>query len=216
MKMKRVLSAVLVAILMSFLFLTSTVSAYEGADYSMDIPSSHTAYRTNVWRKSNGDNVNVQITSYTSGVGDKTMDELLNEVLDKVSTMSQYKSFETKEVTTISKNDYKCAHIRAKLSSYSFYVDQYQVISKGKIYTITFTSSSTAYFSSSDVEDMLESFTIKNYEDPTAGASVKKVAKNAGKVIGIIAGVVGGIIGIAVIAVIIILVVSKSKKNKAE
>lgn len=222
MKKKCLISFIIVTIMMSFAMLTGKVQAYTAADYSIDVPSSYTSAGTNKWKKSNGDNFNVQIRTYTGGLGNQTLDEALNDILDGILKGNLYEDIKVKEVADITDNNYRGIHIKAKLKGYSLYADQYEIVSKGKIFVLTFVSSDEEYLDSDEIKDTIKSFEITKYERPeekeTKKESKDKSTKNETVNFKLIAIVIGSIIGIIICAVItisgLIAIIKHSKKNK--
>lgn len=199
---KVISSVVIIMFILSLAVMGNGVKAYSNSDFSIDVPSDYKSSGKNVWAKSNGDNFNIQIDEYDEKIT-VSLEDAYKQVMDEATKDSLYADVETKEVINISKNDYKCAHLKAKAvySGVSFYVDQYMVISDNKIYVLTFSSADKSYFSSSEVEDVKESFTIENYKEPQVVKNrVEKVANNVAKrvLIGVAVGaVVGAISGVA-------------------
>ena len=200
---KKVISSVFVIMfILSLVVMGNGVKAYSNSDFSIDVPSDYKSGGKNVWAKSNGDNFNIQIDEYDEKIT-VSLEDAYKQVMDEATKDSLYADVETKEVINVTKNDYKCAHLKAKVvySGVNFYVDQYMVISDNKIYVLTFSSADKSYFSSSEVEDIKESFTIANYKEPQVVKNrVEKVANNIAKrvLIGVAVGaVVGAISGAA-------------------
>ncbi len=209
MKKKVLASIVFLVVIFDLIIMGQGVKAYSNDDFSIDIPSTYKSSGTNVWGKSNGDNINVQINSYDEDITE-SLDKYFEDIIEEIEKEDMYSSIDTKEIIKITKNDYKCAHITAKLSGYSLYADQYLILSDKNVYTITFTSSSKSYFSSDEAEDILDSFTIKDYKEPKVKSKSGEMAESVadGAVRGVIIGaVIGAVVGI------IMAIKKKSKKN---
>jgi len=72
-----------------------------------------------------------------------------------------------KEITTFTKNEYKCFHIVSKcsMSDTSFYISQYGVVSGKDLYILTITSKFVTDFDySSKITNTIDSFTIKDFK----------------------------------------------------
>ena len=99
-------------------------------------------------------------STYESVVPDEELNEYVNSL--------KCNSIDVKEITRCTKNNYKCFHILAQYSmaDYSYYCDQYIVISGNKMYVLTLSSQNKDDFNSEDFKKVLDSFTINNYKEP--------------------------------------------------
>ena len=77
-------------------------------------------------------------------------------------------SIDKKEITTATKNNYKCYHIITNCSAgdYNYYAEQYSFISNNKVYTLTVSVEEKSDLQSSEIKNIVNSFTINNYKDP--------------------------------------------------
>lgn len=77
-------------------------------------------------------------------------------------------SIDKKEITTATKNNYKCYHIIANylVGDYNYYAEQYSFISNNNVYTLTACVEEKSYLQSSEIRNIVNSFTITNYKDP--------------------------------------------------
>lgn len=88
---------------------------------------------------------------------------LTQEEIDKY-----VESFETdiikKEITTFTKNKYKCFHVIIKLSTgdFLFYMDNYTVTSGKELYSLSISANDINSFNSDLITDTIDSFTINN------------------------------------------------------
>ena len=95
--------------------------------------------------------------------GDSYTDE---QIESYVSTIN-YNDMVKKEVTTFTKNNYKCLHFISDLSlnDSHFYTDQYETVSNGKIIVLTVSSFDRDFFEKDEIKAAIDSFTIKNFVD---------------------------------------------------
>ncbi len=219
---KSILISIVFVLLLS---LCNYANAYSTSQYSIDIPSTWTTTVENVFSKSNGDSVNVQITSFTGNANnpytEEMLDQLVNEIYNNVdnykdemkeqlkqtygsymtdSEIDKYvdsfkcNSVDLKEITTCTKNNYKCFHIISNytMSDYSYYSEQYSITSGNNVYTLTLSSSDKSGLETSEMRDIVNSFTINNYKEPT-GSTLSPT------MIGIICGAcVGAVVGVVI------------------
>lgn len=103
-------------------------------------------------------------TEMESTYGSELSDEEINEYVNSFKC----NSIDVKEITKCTKNNYKCFHILAQYSmaDYSYYCDQYTVISRDRMYVLTLSSQEKDDFNSADLKKVLDSFTINNYKEP--------------------------------------------------
>lgn len=103
-------------------------------------------------------------TEMESTYGSELSDEEINEYVNSFKC----NSIDVKEITKCTKNNYKCFHILAQYSmaDYSYYCDQYIVVSGNKMYALTLSSQDKDDFNSEDFKKVLDSFTINNYKEP--------------------------------------------------
>lgn len=206
------------------LSLCNFTNAYSTSQYSIDIPSTWTKTAENVFSKSNGDGVNVQITPFTGNAGNpytqEMLDKLVNEIYNNIddyreemkaslkqtyglymtdSEINKYvqsfkcNSIDLKEITTCSKNNYKCFHIISNftMTNYSYYAEQYSIASGNNVFTLTLSSSNKSGLGTSEMKDIVNSFTINNYKEPS-GMPLSPTLM--GIIAGACAGAVAGII----------------------
>ena len=102
---------------------------------------------------------------------------------------------EIKEITTMSKNNYKCFRIRAncQVIGYTAYIDQYYVFSRNDLYIITNTMGSKEDLESQEIKDILNSFTISNYKEPVKDSVFSKAIVRD-FIVGGVVGALGGLI----------------------
>ncbi len=190
MKNKIFILSTIFIIITNIFMIGNVAKAYSNDDFSMELPSEYKSFGTNGWRKSNGDNVNVQVRDHDAKEIKGSLDKALKDLLDETCNSGMYSKIETKEVSKFTKNKYKGIHIvaEAKVSGISAYVEQYAFISDKKIYVITFSSTSKDYFTSDEAESIIDSFTIPNYKEPKSNSILKTTLIGAG--IGAIAGAI--------------------------
>ena len=197
-----------VIIYIVLLFIIGTYNelfAYSNSLYEINIPSTYSEIGENNFTDSQGNSVNLVISSFSYSDGElytiKNLDSIVDKLYEefdeykmnfKEELKQQYgsylsdedieeylKSFTLKsiidrEVVSFTKNNYKCFHI---LSNYSFgdtdlYIDQYQVVSGNQLYTLTITTGQKEYLESSEVKNIVKSFTIKNFVEYQAESSI--------------------------------------------
>lgn len=129
---------------------------------------------------------------------------LTEEEIDKLLNSFKFENIESKEISTITKNNYKCFHLISvcSMSDYKYYVEQYTIYSTDKIFTLTAAASDKEFLNSEEVKSIINSFTITNYEEPVEKSTINS-------------GVIGGILG-AVVAAIMTPIITKSKNKKKE
>ena len=215
MKKKMLFSLFLVMLIMNLILRGNVVKAYSDDEFSIDLPSTYKSVGTNTWMKTSGEYINVNIME-PPGELKGTLDDNLEELMEELSNQSVYEKFDTKEVIDITKNNYRCAHIVAKVNGYGYYVSQYIIVSGKKAYALTVRASSKSYLSSSEAEKIVNSFTIKDYKEPEIAKSSNKSSKDSSEEFAdeilhrtIIGAVSGAVLG-AIIAVFYKL---KNKKN---
>ena len=132
-----------------------------------------------------------------STYGSSVSDEEPNEYVDDFKC----NSIDVKEITRCTKNNYKCFHILAQYSmaDYSYYCDQYIVVSGNKMYALSLGAENKDDFNSEDFKKVLDSFTIKNYKEPRSSLSL----------------IIGKIIRVGIVTGLVIVVVSRNK-NKSK
>lgn len=115
----------------------------------------------------------------------------LKTILDSMNI----NDIDIKEITTISKNNYKCFRIRAncQVIGYTAYIDQYYVFSRNDLYIITNTMSSKEELDSQEIKDILNSFTISNYKEPVKDSVFSKAIVRD-FIVGGVVGALGGLI----------------------
>ncbi|MBR0490498.1 MAG: hypothetical protein IJJ82_00430 [Clostridia bacterium] len=136
-------------------------------------------------------------TEMESTYGSELSDEEINEYVNSFKC----NSIDVKEITKCTKNNYKCFHILAQYSmaDYSYYCDQYIVVSGNKMYVLTLSSEDKDDFNSADFKKVLDSFTINNYKESQSSLGL----------------IIGGIIRLGLVVGLVIAVVFRNKnKNK--
>lgn len=110
-------------------------------------------------------------------------------------------SVDLSEITTCTKNNYKCFHLISKYSmeDYSYYCNQYSIVSENNIFTLTVSTEEKEDFENSELKGIVDSFTINNYKEP--------------KDSGLSATTIGIIAGACASAVVGIVSYTKNKKN---
>lgn len=140
------------------------------------------------------ENIKIEMEStYGSALSDEEINEYVNSF--------KCNSIDVKEITKCTKNNYKCFHILAQYSmaDYSYYCDQYIVVSGNKMYALTLSSEDKDDFNSADFKKVLDSFTINNYKEPQSSLGL----------------IIGGIIRLGLVVGLVIAVVFRNKnKNK--
>ncbi len=171
-------------ILLSIVFilivsLCTFVNAYSTSNYSFDVPSTWKELGgAGIFRDSSGNSVNVQVSKFTGDAGNPYTEEMLNEIVDEIKndddSSFKCKSIDTKEITTCTKNNYKCFHIIAnyEMSYADYYCNQYGIVSGNEFYVITLSAEEKEEFESSEMKNIVDSFTIKNYQEPKSGPSI--------------------------------------------
>ena len=225
-----------------FIFIISlmeNVNAYSTSQYSINIPSTYRKATEGSFTKENGNNVNVQVVSFTGSSSNAFTEEGLNKLTNNInseidnvriemkktikerygeylsdSEIDEYvksfkcESIDKKEITTATKNNYKCYHIIASYSAgdYKYYAEQYSFISNNNVYTLTASVGEKSDLQSSEVRNIINSFTISNYKNPEQSSFFSD--KLLGKMIaaGIVALICGGIKVIS----------DRNKRNKIE
>lgn len=155
-------------------------------------------------------NINSEIDNVRTEMK-KTIKERYGEYLSDSEIDEYVKSFKCesinkKEITTATKNNYKCYHIIASYSAgdYKYYAEQYSFISNNNVYTLTASVGEKSDLQSAEVRNIINSFTISNYKNPEQSSFFSD--KLLSKIIatGIVALICGGIKAIS----------DKNKRNK--
>lgn len=91
------------------------------------------------------------------------------EIREYVSSF-KCNSVDVKEITTCTKNNYKCFHIIANytMSDYSYYCDQYCIVSDKTIFTLSVSAGDKKDFENAELRGIVDSFTINNYKEPSS------------------------------------------------
>lgn len=166
-------------------------------DFSINIPNDYTQITKNFFCNDEGDNINIQISSYPTNQNPYTLD-VLNMLADEMSkgnvsrdalienfkrqyssyfseseieelvSSFQVNSIAPKEISFCTKNNYRCLHIvmNASMLDYNYIVSQYVIFSKDKSFVLTIGVNEKEKLDSSEIKDILNSFTIFNYEKP--------------------------------------------------
>ncbi|MBR1653776.1 MAG: zinc ribbon domain-containing protein [Clostridia bacterium] len=151
--------------------------------------------------ENNRDELKKQLYKEKDMYGFNMTEEQISEYVDSF----KLESIERKEITTCTKNDYKCFHILVKCSMGDtyYYVDEYIIMSADEVYTLSISCFDINDLYSKKIKNVVKSFTIKNYKP-----FVIKINSLTSKIIsaGIIT-IVSGIIGT---------IASKIKKQKTD
>lgn len=224
-------------VFLTILSLCGMVNAYSTSKYSIDMPSTYYLVSEGVFSNIYGNSINVQVTQGDSSGDPYTqenLDRLVNEMYNNVDaykdqiaaslkeTYGDYyteaeirayvdsfkcNSVDTKEITTVSKNNYKCFHLIAnyQMADYSYYCKQYSIMSGKDVFTLTISAQDKSDLEDKEISDAIDSFTINNYQTPGSNSgfegTLKYIAIGAG------CGAVAGILSY---------VFNKNKKNKDE
>lgn len=203
---------------------TGTLLAVSNKDYSIDILPEYKQNLTGQYIKDNGDNIGITVSNekvsnpYTEknlemfekalvdeleAVKPQLAEKFKNvyagiiseEEIDKMVDSIGVDKIILKEISTCSKNNYKCFHIitRAKMLEQTFYSNQYVVFSDKSYFVITFTTYPEGEPDYSDFEKMMDSFTIVDYKEPSASSIDWSSVVTKGIIGGIIGALVGGI-----------------------
>lgn len=157
-------------------------------------------------------NINSEIDNVRTEMK-KTIKERYGEYLsdseiDEYVKSFKFESIDKKEITTATKNNYKCYHIIASYSAgdYKNYAEQYSFISNNNIYTLTAGVGEKSDLQSSEVRNIINSFTISNYKDPEKSSFFSDKLLSKMIAAGIVALICGGIKTIS----------DRNKRNKNE
>lgn len=176
--MKKIISVLIVFILI--LSVCNFVNAYSTSKYSVDVPSTFTEVMEGSFTSNDGANFNVQITSYAGSETDPFTISNLNDLVNglknqigKLNSTIKFKNLEIKEITTVTKNNYKCFHIQYtyELAGSEYWCEQYSLLSGKDIFTLTSTASTTIKLHSSEMKGIVDSFTVTNYQGKTGTSS---------------------------------------------
>ena len=216
-------SIIISLVFITIFSLCGMVNAYSTSKYSIDMPSTYVLVTEGTFSDVDGNSINIQVSQGESSGDPYTqenLDRLVNEMYNNVDaykeqikaslkeTYGNYytedqikeyvdsfkcKSVDTKEITTVSKNNYKCFQLVAnyEMADYSYYCRQYSIMSGSDIYTITVSAQDKLDLFTQVVEDALNSFTISNYEEPKA-TSTADIFKYIG--IGVGCGALAGVL----------------------
>lgn len=193
-KIRIILSLVIIYIL---LISWHTIYAYSNEYYSIYIPSSYTEIKDNYFMDDNGLNINIIIDSHSykgevytnehlndfvdrfksmsendilsslKSVDEKYNTNYTNEELEELSNSIKIETTSVKEISTFTKNNYKCFHYILKISfgDFYYYANQYCVFTKNNYFILTITGNDMDYFNNSEITKTINSFTIKNYQE---------------------------------------------------
>ena len=180
------------------------------------------------YRQAVADEVKAQYAN--SGIDEAALNSYIQQVVSKM----EYKDFLVKELTTCSKNQYKCFHFISEISlgeEQSTFTETYQIASgkkADKIYTITISSNDKTFFENEKVKEAINSFTIKDYEEPAVMGMNQEVENlqteidqleseaNTWSKVEKIGWIIAGVgFGIAIVGIIIKLT-TKKKEGKKE
>ena len=112
--------------------------------------------------------------------------------INDIITTIKFDTIDTRELTKITKNNYKCFHILStcSINNQKLYTNQYLIYSKTDIYAISISSTEKESFESEEIKKILDSFTINNYEEPIPSFPTKYIVIAVGAVIGAVVGTV--------------------------
>lgn len=180
-------SVLISVILLLVVSIATSVNAYSTSEYSIDVPSSFKEYGTAIYRMDNGNNFNVQVTSYDEKKDGYpyTQANLDNLVKQMEGSGAKIKK---QEITTCTKNNYKCMHLMSEI--YGYICDQYAIVSGSKIYTITVAVSDEKDLEDADVKAIVNTFTLKDYKEPKQGMSPILIGAIVGAGIGVLLAIV--------------------------
>ncbi len=157
-------------------------------------------------------NINSEIDNVRTEMK-KTIKERYGEYLSDSEIDEYVKSFkcesiDKKEITTATKNNYKCYHIIASYSAgdYKYYAEQYSFISNNNVYTLTASVGEKSDLQSAEVRNIINSFTISNYKNPEQSSFFSDKLLSKMIAAGIVALICGGIKVIS----------DRNKRNKIE
>ena len=165
-------------ILFSFILVVSlvlgvstNVCAYSKEDYKIDIPNTFISGGSGYFSK-NGKSIIIDSISYNQDeYGYPYTQDNLDYLVEKTVTSGQ--ELISKEITTFTKNNYKCMIVRY-INGSNKYDTGIVLFSKNKLYTIFYEI--TDYSNKKDVNDtemenIISSFTINGYQEPIATSS---------------------------------------------
>lgn len=194
MKVKKIV--IICAILIIILFGINAY-AYSNDDYSIYIPSQYTEIFENNFVDDNGLSISIVINShaYKGEIYTKdNLNELVKETMsiskedilnsiknvneqlntshteDELENLANSIKIETtsiQEISTFSKNNYKCFHfiLKITLDDFSYYANQYCVFSKTEYFILSISGYDINYFSNPEILKTIDSFTINNYQE---------------------------------------------------
>lgn len=116
-------------------------------------------------------------------------EEQINQLMDSF----KFEKVETKEISTVTKNNYKCFHLISlcSMGEEKYYSNQYIIFSKTNNYTLTIASSKKEDTETEEMKNVVNSFTINNYEEPVQSSSSNPILIGAA-----VGAVIGGLIGV--------------------
>lgn len=157
-------------------------------------------------------NINSEIDNVRTEMK-KTIKERYGEYLSDSEIDEYVKSFkcesiDKKEITTATSNNYKCYHIIASYSAgdYKYYAEQFTFVSNNNIYTLTASVGEKSDLQSSEVRNIINSFTISNYKDPEKSSFFSDKLLSKMFAAGIVALICGGVKAIS----------DRNKRNKTK
>ncbi len=156
---------------------TNQNTLYSTSQYSIDIPSTYYKVSDGSFSKANGENINIRTSNYSENAPlyNKNTLNKLEDTLKKelYNSLNVNINVEKKELTNFSFNNYKAYHfsISCLLNNATVYMEQYYIITQNTTYIISIGSNSKNSFLSSETINMLKSFTIANYQEPTSSFS---------------------------------------------
>ena len=184
-------SVLISVILLLVVCIATSVNAYSTSDYSIDVPASFKQVGTGaIYKMTNGNNFNVQITNYDEKKDgypytQKNLEDLAQEMEKSGAKIKK------KEITNCTKNNYKCMHLMSEI--YGCVCDQYAVVSGNKIYTITVAVVDEKDLESDDVKAIVNTFTLKDYKEPKQGFSPILIGAIVGAGVGLLLGIIAAI-----------------------
>lgn len=169
--MKRIFSIII--IVATFLSSELIALSYSENLYYIDLPDTFSEQRSNLFVDENGNSITVYINPIKrlqEGVSEETksiydFDDPMNNIFPSAESIeSEFGKIDNYEITTFTKNNYKCLHFRfsAVINNVSEYIDVYRTYTNNSVFNIFIGSSDETFAKSESIKNVLNSFTIKN------------------------------------------------------
>lgn len=229
---KRIFSIILVV----FTALSSglVASSYSENLYYIDLPDTFSEQKSNQFVDKDGNTIIVHISprhklqeEIPKGI------ESIYDLGDSITSMlpsdesvnAEFGNFDKYEITTFTKNDYKCLHVKfsAVINNVPKYMDVYRTYTNNSIFNIFISSSDETFAESESIKNTLNSFTIKNNQatdslDESEILVPKLLQRNATfykniMKIYIISIIARAIISILTVAIVLLIVKSRNNRN---